>query len=288
MPVSRSDSPFRCSCARTALRLHNCRGGRNLLPESPSPQQPFRIPPSVFCWEPTPGRLRVGGCGRVGLGSLGDADPPSPPPQLPQGGGRTLPVSRRCGLAFPLLRLVIYHSLPPPPFFSFPLPLFSYAVGAARQPGSAQPPSVLPSLSLIPPFSLKTWAPGCSPLRWQHPSPARAALSPPPPAEPRLCAVSPPIPRPGGAGCGRGERSLLRSCARGDLPQVSSRRGFIANFGLSLLFYRDTERRGRAVLSGCAGGSGRSGGTNPRVGDSPSRRDGRGRWGHPALREGMM
>lgn len=105
------------------------------------------------------------------------------------------------GVGSPSLCRVWLFIIPPSLFSSFPLPLFSYAAGAARQPGSAQPPSVLPpSLSLIPPFSLKTWAPGCSPLRWQQP----CLESSPVPSSTcgaagsvRLSVCPSPIPRPG-------------------------------------------------------------------------------------------
>lgn len=145
------------------------------------------------------------------------------------------------GAGSPSLCRVWLFIIPPSLFSSFPLPLFSYAAGAARQPGSAQPPSVLPpSLSLIPPFSLKTWAPGCSPLRWQQPclesSPVPSSTCGAAGSVRPSVRLSVPHPPARGAGCGRGRRSQLGSCARGDLPQVSSPWALLPTSGFSSLF----------------------------------------------------
>lgn len=117
---------------------------------------------------------------------------------------------------------LLFFSFSPPPFPAFLLRSGrSQAAGA----GSAQPPSILPpSLSPIPPFSLKTWAPGCSPLRWQHPCLREEAPYPPlnplhhrlplkrslqPCPQPFFFWYPPPsIPSLGVPGCGRGEHSL--------------------------------------------------------------------------------
>lgn len=201
------------------------------------------------------------------------------PPQLPRGGGRTLPVARRCGLAFPLPRLVIYHFLPPPPLFLLPPPAFLLRSGSSPALPS-RPPSSLPLPH--PSLFLKNVGSGVQPPALAAALPARAALSPPPPAEPPALSRVPPIPRPGGAGCGRGERSQVRSCARGDLPQVSSRLGFIANFGLFLLFLRGTDRWGRAGAPVALEWQWKVWRHKSACGGLTEPRDGRGRCGHPA------
>lgn len=227
------------------------------------------------------------------MGRLGGAGPPSPrrgwdeeataaPPGRGEGAARVSQVWAR--LPFAAFGYLSF----PPPLFLLPPPAFLLrsrsSPAAWLCPAALRPPSLpFPHPSLF----LKNVGSGVQPPALAASLPARAAPSPPPPAEPPALSRVPPIPRPGGAGCDPGERSLVRSCARGDLPQVRSRLGFIANFGLFLLFYRDTDRWGRAGAAVALGVHGRQGkvwggGTKPRVGDSPSRRGGRGRWEHPA------
>lgn len=99
------------------------------------------------------------------------------PPQLPRGGGRTLPVSRRCGLAFPLPRLVIYHFSPP----LFLLPPSRFSLTQWEQPGCLALPSRPPSSSLPlphPSLFLKNVGSGVQPPALAASLSARAALFP--------------------------------------------------------------------------------------------------------------
>lgn len=153
-------------------------------------------------------------------------------PQLPGRGEHAARVSQ----VWALLPFSAFGYLSsPPPFSSFPLPLFSYAVGAARQPGSAQPPSVLPpSLPLPhPSLFLKNVGSGVQPPALAASLTARAALSPPPPAEPLFVPCPGPALLDVPAGSGAGSGAALEAPAAGKHPPR-----FIANFGLSLLCRR--------------------------------------------------
>lgn len=156
---------------------------------------------------------------------------------------------------------LLFFSFSPPPFPAFLLRSGrSQAAGA----GSAQPPSILPpSLSPIPPFSLKTWAPGCSPLRWQHPCLREEAPYPPlNPLHHRLplkrslqpCPQPfffwyPPHPSPAWGyldAAGGSTASLVGETH----TQVRSQLGFIFNFGLFFyLFTRAGAGEGRLYPS---------------------------------------
>lgn len=132
-----------------------------------SPASPAGSPAQVGCG---PG-LRQGGFGDAG--DAGDAGGcwgwDGEITAAPGAGGARCPCL--AGVGSPsLLRLWLFI-IPPLPFPPSPS---RFSLTQWEQPGSlalpSRPPSSLPpSLSLIPPFSLKTWAPGCSPLRWQHP-----------------------------------------------------------------------------------------------------------------------
>lgn len=133
--------------------------------------------------------------------------------------------------------------IPLPPFFPPSPPLLSYAVGEARQPGLAlpsRPPSIRPPSLHIPPFSLKTWAPGCSPLRWQHLCRPAAALypfphprhhRPEPPAVPadRLC-----LPRWGYLDAAAGCAARPAAALAGTLQPLPAGEQLIVNFKLFL------------------------------------------------------
>lgn len=210
----------------------------------------------------------------MGLGRLRGAGPPSPrrgwdeeataaPPGRGEGAARVSQVWAR--LPFAAFGYLSF----PPLFSSFPLPLFSYAVGAARQPGSAQPPSVLPpSLSLIPPFSLKTWAPGCSPLRWQRPCPREQPLLLLHLRIPRLCPVSAPSPGPGVLDVAPGSGVWSGAALEGTCRRYGAGWGLLPTSGFSCCFI--VIRTAGVVpeprwLSGYTGGRGRSGGAQNRV-----------------------